>query len=423
MITDSRVRALRPLERFLFLLRMRITVFFHYLFIALKGSTPITNLPAVLSRLMRFSQKQKHAKFMVLPNGIRMGLYIPSFPSKAFFRASEGMCLHGQKVKRAIAVVSLTTYCECNCDYCYQKLDSGQELPLDILVATVREMQDDGVAIFVLEGGDPFLSFERLERLCKTIDDRSEIWVNTTGNGITKERLLTLRKLGLTALKISIHHHEPEQHEAFLHRPGAWLELEKTVQLCNELQIPFCFNSVFTELDYDNGHFTAMMNLAKEWNAAYIQCLTPRSAGGYMGKHSISYSKERVASLGQLFTGYNRDLLKAEYPAIFCDEYDERAIFGCTAGGAGRIYLNAQGELQPCQHINVSFGNVRDSSYTELISEAEKIFSQPGKKTACTMMAPVVAEAYKSNTKVPLPFSSVKDEWIKLRNEDHHEAK
>lgn len=421
MITDSRIRALTPLERALFLFRMKTAVFFHYLLKAVTGTVPIATLPAILKRLMRFSKKQKHAKFMLLPNGIRMGLYIPSYPGKAFFRASEGMCLHDSKVKRAIAVVSITKQCNCNCDYCYQQLDTGAVLDLKILQKTVREMQNDGVAIFVLEGGDPFLEFNRLSSLCDSIDGRSEIWINTTGNGVTKERLITLKGKGLTALKISIHHNEPQKHEAFLKRPGAWQELTQAVKLCNELEIPFCFNTAFSEEDYNNGHFAMMMDLAKEWNAAYIQCLTPRSAGGFMGKESISYSSEKVKDLGKLFSKYNRSLQYRDYPAIFCDEYDERAVFGCTAGGAGRIYLNAQGDLQPCQHINVSFGNVVEKSYTGLITEAEKIFSQPGKRTACTMIAPAVAKAYEKEKKVPIPFSSVKEEWIQLRNEDQYD--
>lgn len=423
MITDSRIRALTPLERALFLFRMKSVVFFHYLSKALTGAIPLKDFPAILKRLMRFSTKQKHAKFMLLPNGVRMGLYIPSYSGKPFFRASEGMCLHGSKVKRAIAVVSITKQCNCACDYCYQQLDSGAELPLETLLQTVQQMQDDGVAIFVLEGGDPFLAFDRLEALCSSIDDRSEIWINTTGNGVTKERLLSLKEKGLTTLKISIHHHSPEKHEAFLYRPGAWKELQETVTLCNELQIPFCFNTALTEDDYDNGHFIKMMDLAKDWNAAYIQCLTPRSAGGFMGKESISYSWEKVQQLGKLFTSYNRELQYIDYPAIFCDEYDERAVFGCTAGGAGRIYMNAQGDLQPCQHINVSFGNVKEQSYKELISEAEKIFSQPGKQTACTMIAPAVAKAYEKQQSVPIPFSAIKDEWIRLRQEEYHDNK
>lgn len=418
MITDSRTRALLPLERTLFLLQMRTTVFFHYLGKAFRGELPFKKLPSIFKRLLHFNNKQKHAKFMNMPNGIRMGLYIPSFPGKPFFRASEAMCLQGNKVHRAIAVVSITNSCECNCIYCYQRLDKGKELPLEILKKTISEMQDDGVAIFILEGGDPFLAYDRLLEVCKTIDDRSEIWVNTTGNGITRERLLKLQQHGLTALKISVHHHEREKHEEFLRHPGAWDELKDAIKLCHELDIPFSFNSVMHEDDYENGHFIKMMELARNWNAAYIQCLTPRSAGGYIGKNSISYSKEKVQRLGELFTKYNRAISHLAFPAIFCDEYDERAVFGCTAGGAGRIYMNAQGELQPCQHINVSFGNVKESSYTALIKKAEKIFQSPAKQTACTMIARTVAKRYNEKKVVPIPFEDVKDEWIRLRDKD-----
>jgi hypothetical protein len=34
--------------------------------------------------------------------------------------------------------------------------------------------------------------------------------------------------------------------------------------------------------------------------------------------------------------------------------FESPAPFGCTAGGIDRFYLNANGEVQPCEFLNVS---------------------------------------------------------------------
>lgn len=406
------------LERHLFLLKMRAAVFFHYLGKLFEGEIEFRKFPAILSRLLRFSRKQKHAKFMRLPSGVRMGLYIPSYPGKPFIRSSESMCMNGTHVGRISAVVSISSKCNCNCSYCYQKLDQGDDLPLETLLKTVKELQDDGVAIFIIEGGDPFLEYDRLKAVCETIDDRSEIWINTTGDGVTHKRLLELKTLGLTALKISVHHCTEKKHDSFLKRDGAWKKMRETTRFCRELKIPFCMNSVMVEKSYDDGHFERMMELGKEWKASYIQLLTPRSVGGNIGHDSISFSEGQLNRLEILITKYNRGKEYREYPAIFSDEWDERMIIGCTAGGAGRIYINARGEVQPCQHINVSFGNVKDKPYSEIIPAVDKIFSSPAKHTACTLIAETVADEYKKSKVLPVPFNRVKEQWITLRKEE-----
>lgn len=411
-------KALFGLERALFLSKMRRRTFFHYLGKTFRGELPASEFVPLIKRLIAFNKGLKKNKIWRFKGATRLGLTVPNFPNKPFFRASESRSLLADRVQRIMAIVSITDECGCSCDYCYQKQDSGEILSIDTLLQTIRELQDDNVSMFILEGGDPFIRYDRLKAVCETIDDRSEILINTTGDGVTKERLLELKARGLTAMRLSVHHITEEGHDAFLKKPGAWKQMLRVVEWCNEVDIPMCINTVMTPESYDNGYFETMIELANSWNAAFVYCLTPRSAGGNLGKDSTTYSRKRLDELEALFAKYNCSKEYRDYPAISCDDQVERRVFGCTAGGAGRIYINAQGEVQPCPYVNVTFGNVQDRPYPEIITETEQFFKVPTKATACTVMQKPIADAHAESGRIPVPFPLVQEKWLHFQKCD-----
>jgi MoaA/NifB/PqqE/SkfB family radical SAM enzyme len=406
----SSLRPVTGLSRLLFGIRMRWSVFFHLTKACITGRRSLKETLSLLFRLQEFSRRHSSSKFMRFDGGVRMGLYVPTFPGKPFLRAAESMCGDPARTRLVSAVVSVTNDCPFRCEYCYQRGDAGALIPLDKLRDAVRDIQNAGAALMILEGGEPFSAFDRLLAVCETIDERSEIWINTTGAGMTRERLLALRERGLTAFKISVHHHTEEGHNRFLGSNEGWSSMNNAVTLCQELAIPFTFNCRMFPHEYFDGTFDAMLAFARERGALYLQCLTPRSAGGYLGRPSLSLTSEELERLGVLIRRYNRGSENRRSPGIFCDEYDERVVYGCTAG-AGRLYLSARGAVQPCQHINVAFGNCTEEPMDVLIERMRMFFKRPGKCTACTKVAASVAACASKGFSLPVPFSSVKNEW------------
>lgn len=409
MVKTASHRTVAGFSRLLFGIGMRYAVFCHFFFTFLRGERSGRDLFILLRRLQAFTARFKTSKFVRFNRGVRMGLYIPTFPGKPFLRASENMC-SGLSARLVAAVVSVTDECPFSCDYCYQRLDKGDLLPLEALLRTVSAMQQHGVALFVLEGGEPFASFERLQAVCGAIDDRSEVWINTTGAYLTRERLLALRGRGLTALKISVHHATAEGHNRFLGSSTAWESTMNAIALCRECAIPFAFNCRMTPEHYYDGSMEAMLSLARDKGAHFVQFITPRSAGGNIGRESISLAPGELQKLGSFIRAFNRGRANRSFPSIFFDEYDERVIFGCTAG-AMRCYLNAQGEVQPCQHINVTFGNVAQEPFSAIYSRMGPLFRRPGRCTACTNVASSVARHYATGMKLPIPFACFEREW------------
>lgn len=160
--------------------KIRIHVFFHYL-PRLFSSLSFGEFIRMLKSLNLFLSKLQHNKFAKVGSGHRLDLYVPSYPSRAFFTACDKFTVFEGKLPCTGALLSVTNACTFKCQHCYQRLDKGEDVQLKLLIDTAKYLQNHGVCFFNIEGGDPFLKFDRLKALCDAIDDRSEIWVNSTG--------------------------------------------------------------------------------------------------------------------------------------------------------------------------------------------------------------------------------------------------
>jgi MoaA/NifB/PqqE/SkfB family radical SAM enzyme len=313
-------KSVSGINRVLFLIGMKIRVFFYFVHRLFSGKISLQFFFTALSNLDQFSRRQSISKFIKFDNGIRTGLYVPTFSSPGYFLACEKMFEDSDTMGVIIAVLSISKKCCYSCDYCYQHYDDpDNEMPLPILLETIEQIKNDGAVIFKLEGGEPFLSYDRLKSVCKKIDRRSEIWINTTGVGSTYERLVELKELGVTAYKISIHYPNKNDYNAFFGKDDAWDIMIHTIENLNKLNIPYSFNTFFKPDDYYNGKFETIMNLARDWGASYIQCLTPRVAGGNIHNTSIVLTEKELDKLGTLLYQYNRNRKYKEYPPIRSD--------------------------------------------------------------------------------------------------------
>ncbi len=184
------------------------------------GWNPIrfaTFLRSALVLLLAF----RHNKPVRTREGWKLHLYVPAYPTPAFFHAIEAKLLMAPPGPITV-VYSMTKACRYRCPHCYQRKDKGADVEEGLLCDTARRLQDLGVAFFDIEGGEPFMRYERLMALVRALDERSEIWVNTTGDGATPKRLAEMREAGVAGLFISIHSPDAAVHDGFCNVPGAF---------------------------------------------------------------------------------------------------------------------------------------------------------------------------------------------------------
>ena len=154
-------RKLSGFHKTLFILRVKIHVVYYFFLIYLKDRK-LRKFFLTLKRLSCFISKFEHHKLAQIGENIRLDMYVPGYPSKAFFTACKKFSVFNEKLPCVVALVSVTSACTYRCEHCYQRFDIGKDVDLGKLVSAVKTLQEKGVAFFNIEGGEPFLTYERL---------------------------------------------------------------------------------------------------------------------------------------------------------------------------------------------------------------------------------------------------------------------
>lgn len=395
-------------------IRVKIRVFIFITGLLFKGEVKISKYFRVLKRLLFFLSKMKHNKYVKIGSDIKMNLYVPAYPSKAFFYACRKMLEFEKKLPCITVLVSVTSACKYHCSHCYQKFDIGKDLDTDILIDTVKKMQEMGIAFFNIEGGEPFLVYDKLLKVCKAIDHRSEIIINTTGDTVTYERLKELKSLGnVTALMFSLHSDTAEGLNTFTGNDKAWENMSNAISAAHKAGIGVTFNSCLQKESFSDGTFEKIMEVARNFNAALIQLIKPKPAGGWLKSGAKVFNDNDVKILKEKVNSYNKQRKYKDYPFVYSQLMEEETeMFGCTAGGTDRFYINAKGDVQPCEFLNISFGNINSENFDDIYQHMRETFQIPGDCSLCEKYAEDIYKVFKESNSDSLPLNKQLSEQI-----------
>ncbi|MCF8371381.1 MAG: radical SAM protein [Bacteroidales bacterium] len=389
-------------------LKIKLVTFVYFLGQLLKGKFKPKYFFRVLRRLLFFLSYMKQNKYVKIGNRLKIQLYLPGFPSKAYFHGCNKVTVFDEKMPSISALISLTSACRYKCPHCYQKHDKGKDVDIDVLVATVKKIQNNGTAFFNIEGGEPFLVFDRLKRVCDAIDERSEILINSTGDGMTFENLSELRKnKNIIGVMFSLHTDKPELANKFMGVDYAWENLVKGVELCHKVGLAVTFNTCLLKDAFYDGTFERLMVVAKDFNGSILQLIKPKPAGGWLDSGLEDFTETDVAHVSKLVHRYNMEREYRDYPFISPMILEESSqYFGCTAGGTDRFYINAKGDLQACEFLNLSFGNIQTDDFDEIYGKMRKVFEKPCQSWLCEKYSCQVHTLKKENELKSLPLST-----------------
>lgn len=394
-------------DRKLLDIRIKVITFLYFLPVLFRGELGPVKFIRFARRLLYFLSKMKDNKYVRTGNGVKINLYVPAFPSPAFFQSCRKVMEFRKKMPAVTVLMSVTSACRFECKHCYQKLDKGKDADIHFLVRAAQYLQDHGMGFFNIEGGEPFLVFDRLQKLVHSIDKRSEILINSTGDGITTERLHILKKnRNLSGIMFSLHTDNPDRLNSFMGSADAWNTLEKGIEACHKAKVPVMFNSCLSRDDYYNGTFERVMEKARSSGAVLIQMIKPKPAGGWLESGADTFTGQDIALIREKFLSYNNMKDFKDFPAIAPMIIDEdREHFGCTAGGTDRFYINAKGDVQPCEFLNISFGNIATEPFEPIYERMRTTFLTPGDCWLCEKHASAIAALFREHhlSSLPLP--------------------
>lgn len=372
---------------------------------ALWGWNPLAYL-RLLRRALRLLLIFRHNKPVRVRGGWKLHLYLPAYPGRPFFRSIESKLLR-RPPGPVTVVFSMTKACAYRCTHCYQRLDAGADLPEERLLALARAVREAGTTLFDIEGGEPLLRFERTLRLVRELGPGVEAWINTTGDGLKDGMLEQLRDAGLFGLMVSIHSPDPAVHDALTHVPGSFDTACEVIRKCRALGLVAAANSVLAEDELRAGGLDALMELARSLDCDFVQLIHPKPAGLWL--HASPPMQADPALLEHIRREHLRFNGRGcrDYPSLAAQVFEEAPhVLGCTAGAVDRFYVNAHGEVQPCEFLNISFGNATQEPFETVFARMRRAFPEPCVDWLCCTQAGAIARhlAAIGRDQTPLPW-------------------
>jgi len=376
-----------------------------------------------LQRLPKFLSKFKTNKLVYFNGSIFLDCFAPPWPSVAFNRIVDGLVRRFTSVDfnwmdfTAALIISITKKCVYRCEHCYaiQTLGTEDILSVQQLLKIAKGFQKLGIGVIAWEGGEPLLRFDELLTLIKSTTPYSDAWIATTAYGLTHEKARNLREAGVSAAIISIDHYDRKKHNEFRRNKSAFDMAVKGVRIFRESGIlpNICVCATRNLMEEDG--LWKYLELAKKIGVGFIQILDATPSGNYIEKDVLLTNKQ-INAIKKFHIAVNTDPRYRDYPSISARALLESDDFyGCTAGNA-LIYVDSSGNLQACDLLQISFGNVLEEGVDTVYKRMKNYIPHyiSGRCPAQTLHH-YIAEVYQNQKSLPLSFKDCEHLLEKLR--------
>lgn len=355
-------------------LRLNFTI----LRIVIKGySNPLDWIRAFryLIRLRKgFLGHSKLTKMVVSGGDYYVGLYIPGWKTQFYttFMASQ---LNDFKPIKNLPLnrfntvfIAMTKKCPLQCEHCFEwdNLNQEEVLTPKMLKGIVDKLQDQGVCQIHFTGGEPLIKMGTLVDIITYAHRKSELWVTTSGYKLNATNAQRLKEAGLTGIIISLDHFIPEKHNAFRNFKDSYYWVEEAVKNAIENNLVTSLSLCATKEFISEKNLMDYMELAKKLNVSFVQLLEPKAVGHYANK-DVLLTPDHMNTLEAFFVKMNSNSDYKSYPIITYHGYYLRRL-GCFNAGLKGMYIDTDGDINPCPFCHKKKGNVLDDHFMENLS-------------------------------------------------------
>ena len=286
-----------------------------------------------------------------------------------------------------LVALNLTERCNLACEHCYldaKVLKEGavDELKTEELKRVLGEIAQVGPeAMVVLTGGEPMLRRDLPELARHASGLGLMVVVGTNGMMLRADRIKELQDAGVSGVGISVDSLNPEHHDIFRGRKGAWLKTMQGIDACKDAGMPFQIH--FSATDETADEIDDMVAFARDAGAMVLNVFFMVCTGRGEKYSGISPQKydhvlRRVAAAAKR---EKRLMVRAKCAPHFKriamemdPDWEITSAHGYDAGSciAGTRYarVTPTGDVTPCPYMENSAGSVKEQSFAEIWNDA-----------------------------------------------------
>ncbi len=286
--------------------------------------------------------------------------------------ASSGS-VRGELVARAArlsvplsAQIETTARCNLRCVHCYLPGDhahsSESELSLARQMELVEELADAGCMFLTLTGGEVSLKQGWLDLVEGARRRRMCVSILTNGTRLTSDDAVTLARLKVRAISISIYGDSPGVHDGITGVTGSFDRSLAAVRRLRSEGIPVRLATVLMKRNV--GVFDGVRRLADSLGCSYRFEPTVRPMADGDGRPL----EHRVPgeALYELFADPVIGPLTAEGRWARLGRHRSALDPNTCSGGTTAVFIDASGEVFPCPGFLPGFGSLRSLAFDEV---------------------------------------------------------
>ncbi len=343
-----------------------------------------------LTRQLRFEQLHIHN------DRIYVNTFLPPIPSPAFDRLLNAV-IHKQRVPFS-TYFAITDECPFKCSHCSYGRRASGEMTTPQALDVIEQIKGLGTTTLGFSGGEPLLR-QDLPELIQAVGPDTETILFTTGHTLDAPRATQLKCAGLNSLMIGLESDIASTHDAVRGVPGSFDEGIEAIRLSLDAGLYTAISTVATHDKIENHTIEKMADLASDMKVHEFRILEPVPTGRALGQTSAVLTPQEQ----QILTTFHKKWNQAKKgPAIASFSHLESdAMFGCGAG-YHHLYIDACGEVCPCDLTPLSFGNVLNTPLATIWQQMGEVFTQP--RCSCFAAKACCDLAKQSQTgSLPLP--------------------
>ncbi|NQV32922.1 MAG: radical SAM protein [Phycisphaeraceae bacterium] len=354
----------------------------------------LTSLPLrhvwYLTRQLRFEQLHIHN------DRIYVNTFLPPIPSPAFDRLLNAV-IHKKRVPFS-TYFAITDECPFKCSHCSYGRRASGEMTTAQALDVIEQIKGLGTTTLGFSGGEPLLR-QDLPKLIQAVGPDTETIIFTTGHTLDAAKAAQLRKAGLNSLMIGMESDIASTHDAVRGVPGSFDEGMEAIRLGLDAGLYTAISTVATHDKIKDNTIEKMANLARDLKVHEFRILEPVPTGRALGQTSALITPAERHTLTTFHKQWNQ---AKKGPAIASFSHLESdAMFGCGAG-YHHLYIDACGEVCPCDLTPLSFGNVLNTPLATIWQQMGEVFTQP--RCSCFAAKACCDLAKQSQTgSLPLP--------------------
>lgn len=286
----------------------------------------------------------------------------PAWPSVAFnfFHENELNRIDNFRMidgELNLLILSITKKCPLECEHCFEwpVMHQPEVLGLENIKNIIKTYQQKGLGTLEISGGEPLSRFSDLIELINFTEDSTEVWVLTSGFGLTLNKAHVLKKAGLTGITISLDHFDEKKHNLFRGNDKSYSWVMQAMENAIKVGLTTCLSICVTRDFVSQENLMRYTELAKSLGVCFVQILEPKATGRYADK-DVLLTESQISVIEEFHFRMNSEDEFKDFPLIVYHGYHQRRV-GCFGGGSRYLYIDSNGDIHACPFCRKPIGN------------------------------------------------------------------